>query len=261
MSLQLEITDEQIVENTDVIPGILINGDKQLLLLPRTTLSYPVPQVKFPESVFNNIDMTLRGKPLLNYKKFHGKRWYYMTIDDGSQSPYYDDEAYQAKIDSIQFTTNNNIALELSFTETISLVYDEGDYEIDDQNVKTKHIEVKYKIILKYNYKKNNYVFHTIEIIKVSCNGYNQEGDLIKEYIKGNQLDLDVANYFLIGGHDLYMPIFYALSQLLNNPYLAEFEIQMKHIIKRQVQHTFDFVDFNPFEEPNPKILLPYPLE
>ena len=51
------------------------------------------------------------------------------------------------------------------------------------------------------------------------------------------------------------MPIFYALSQLLNNPYLAEFEIQMKHIIKRQVQHTFDFKDFNPFEEPNPKIL------
>ena len=58
MSLQLEITDEQIVENTDVIPGILINGDKQLLLLPRTTLSYPVPQVKFPESIFRQIHIS-----------------------------------------------------------------------------------------------------------------------------------------------------------------------------------------------------------
>ena len=68
MSLQLEITDEQIVENTDVIPGILINGGKQLLLLPRTTLSYPVPEVKFPERVFRQLDNSKKPIKLTTFQ-------------------------------------------------------------------------------------------------------------------------------------------------------------------------------------------------
>ena len=135
MGLQLEITDEQIAENTDVIPGILINGGTHLLLLPRTKLSYPVQQVKFPERVFRQLSLSAKlsknDSRILNnlvdhfivYELFDNSSYEVLSIKVQVSSVRHKSKMYNRMFRIIEFTCDNND----EFTITFSVYYSNGD--------------------------------------------------------------------------------------------------------------------------------------
>ena len=138
MGLQLEITDEQIAENTDVIPGILINGGTHLLLLPRTKLSYPVQQVKFPERVFRQLSLSAKlsknDSRILNnlvdhfivYELFDNSSYEVLSIKVQVSSVRHKSKMYNRMFRIIEFTCDNND----EFTITFIVYYTYGDFSL-----------------------------------------------------------------------------------------------------------------------------------
>ena len=142
MNVRLEITDERIAKNTDVIPAILINDGKQLLLLPRTKLSYPVPEVKIPKRVFRQLLLSAKlssdDSRILNILVDH----YKVDVDEDDMSlssdtsSSEDDEGrlvivstenhklsmYERMFRIIEFTCDNNDEFTITFSAYIILM-------------------------------------------------------------------------------------------------------------------------------------------